>query len=94
MKQHEISSIKRLSLVWLILIVLTLSSMIGARVDIPKTESLTPFLCAFIFLLSLFKAQAILMEFMNLRLSSKVWKTSFFCVMFCLISVLFLITIF
>jgi hypothetical protein len=94
MKPEKIPSVKRLSMVWFGLILLTLFSMMGARADLVDTHVLSPLLKSFVFILSLFKAQAILLEFMNLRISSAAWKIGFFCMMCALLTLLFLISIF
>ncbi|MDV7339155.1 cytochrome C oxidase subunit IV family protein [Terasakiella sp. A23] len=68
---------KRLTLIWAILFVLTVSSMISARVDQAVIEPLSPLIIAVIFGLSLFKAFAILSDFLNLRASTPGWRIGF-----------------
>ncbi|MDN6179846.1 MAG: cytochrome C oxidase subunit IV family protein [Halomonas subglaciescola] len=68
---------RRLLITWAMLMVLTLVSMASARLDQTSWEALPLWSAALVLVVTGFKAQRLLMVYLNLRQSSGAWKGAF-----------------
>lgn len=68
---------KRLITTWGVLMVLTVVSMVSARLDQDGWQALPLWSAALVVLVTGFKAQQILLVYLNLRQSSSTWKGTF-----------------
>lgn len=68
---------RRLLMTWAILMALTLTSMISARLDQGSWQALPLWSAALILLATGFKAQRLLMVYLNLRMATPAWKGTF-----------------
>lgn len=68
---------RRLLITWAMLMVLTLVSMASARLDQTSWEALPLWSAALVLVVTGFKAQRLLMVYLNLRQSTGAWKGAF-----------------
>lgn len=68
---------RRLLITWAMLMVLTLVSMASARLDQSSWEALPLWSAALVLVVTGFKAQRLLMVYLNLRQSTGAWKGAF-----------------
>lgn len=68
---------RRLLTTWITLVTLTIVSMISARLDQHSWQALPLWSAALVLLATGFKAQRLLMVYLNLRASSTAWKGIF-----------------
>ncbi len=68
---------RRLLTTWAILMGLTLVSMVSARLDADAWQALPLWSAALVLLATGFKAQRLLMVYLNLRMATPAWKGAF-----------------
>lgn len=74
----NLPSVRRLLLVWVLLVAFTLVSMFSAQLDRSNVWQALPLWAAILVLVSTgFKVHLILMNYLNLRVSSAAWKGAF-----------------
>jgi hypothetical protein len=71
---------RRLLVTWGVLMALTVVSMVSARLDQASWEALPLWSAALVVLVTGFKAQQVLLVYLNLRQSSGTWKGTFISV--------------
>lgn len=85
----KLPGVRRLLLIWLVLMALTLISMLSAQLDSRSDWQALPLWAATLVLLSTgFKVYLILMNYLNLRVSSAAWKGAFSWLLIATLSVI------